>query len=166
MGVVRVLFTRRRLPVSLLIRLVTWSEWSHVEILDGEALIGADMINGVCVTPLAHRLEISSRVALVEFPCADPAAVIAQVRSQLGKGYDYLGLLGLVTHQRRWQSTEDWFCSELVAYAFESAGYPLFRANMASRITPQSLWLLPAPYAVVNKPLDLIPVDTAIARQP
>ena len=155
MSTVRVLFTRRRLPVSLLIRLVTWSEWSHVEILDGEELIGADMINGVCLTPLAHRLEISSHAAIMNIPCADPAAVIAAARSQIGKGYDYPGLLGLVTHQRDWQSDQDWFCSELTAWAFGSAGFPLFRADMAFRIVPQHLWMLPWPYTLSSNPREL-----------
>lgn len=160
MGAVRVLFSRRRLPGSLAIRLVTWSQWSHVEIIDGDQVIGANMVGGVSLTPLRERLEVSSRVALVDFPCADPAAVIAAARSQLGKGYDYLGLLGILARQRNWQSTEDWFCSELVAWAFAEAGYPLFRVELGSRIVPQHLWMLHAPYIQPASPLALLSWET------
>lgn len=156
MGKVKVLFSRRRLPGSLGIRLVTWSQWSHVEILDGDELIGANMGAGVSRTPLLERLEVSSRVAVVEFPCADPAAVIAAARSQLGKGYDYYGLLGILARRRNWHSTEDWFCSELVAWAFAEAGNPLFRVELGSRIVPQHLWMLHAPYVQPASPMALL----------
>lgn len=160
MGAVRVLFSRRRLPGSLAIRLVTWSQWSHVEIIDGDQVIGANMVGGVSLTPLRKRLEVSSLVAVVDFPCADPAAVIAAARSQLGKGYDYFGLLGILARQRNWQSTEDWFCSELVAWAFAEAGYPLFRVELGSRIVPQHLWMLHAPYIQPASPLALLSWET------
>jgi hypothetical protein len=157
---IRVLFSRRALPVSLLIRTVTWSAWSHVEILDGDDLIGADMMNGVTVTKLAHRLDISSRAAIVEFPCADPAAVIAAARGELGRGYDYLGLLGILGHQRDWQARESWFCSELVAWAFSAGGSPLFRGELVSRVTPQHLWMLSAPMQQSDNPHDLMAAIT------
>lgn len=157
MGTVKILFTRRRLPVSLLIRAFTWSQWSHVEIIDGQDLIGAEMMKGVTVTRLSHRLEISSRAAVVEVPCANPQAVIDAIRSQLGKKYDFLGLLGLVTRQRNWQQATDWFCSELVAWAFDAGGAPLFRADSAYRITPQHIWLLPFEAVESKKPLSLLP---------
>lgn len=160
MGVVRVLFSRRALPGSVGIRVVTWSQWSHVEILDGDELIGANMFRGVSITPLRERLEVSSLVAVVDFPCADPAAVIAAARSQLGKGYDFLGLLGILTRQRNWQNTEDWFCSELVAWAFAEAGCPLFRVELGSRIVPQHLWMLHAPYIQPASPLALLSWET------
>jgi hypothetical protein len=153
---IRVMFSRRALPVSLLIRGVTWSSWSHVEILDGDELIGAEMLTGVSVTKLADRLKQFSRAAIVEFPCADPAAVIAAARSEIGRGYDYLGLLGIVTHQRDWQSRDSWFCSELVAWAFAAGGSPLFRSELVHRVTPQHLWMLAAPMKEYSNPLDLL----------
>lgn len=156
MGTVKVMFSRKRLPVSLLIRLVTWSSFSHCEILDGNELIGADMIHGVMVTPLDQRLRASSYVSVVDFPCEDPDAVIKAARSQLGKGYDFLGLLGLITHQRRWQSTENWFCSELVAWSFSAAGQPVFRDDMVARITPQNLWILAHPEVSSDNPITLL----------
>ena len=118
------------------------------------------MVGGVSLTPLRKRLEVSSMVAVVDFPCADPAAVIAAARSQLGKGYDYFGLLGILARQRNWQSTEDWFCSELVAWAFAEAGYPLFRVELGSRIVPQHLWMLHAPYIQPASPLALLSWET------
>lgn len=157
---IRVLFSRRALPVSLLIRTVTWSAWSHVEIMDGDDLIGAEMLTGVSVTKLAHRLDISSRAAIVEFPCADPAAVIAAARGELGRGYDFLGLLGILSRQRDWQSRDSWFCSELVAWAFDAGGSPLFRSELVNRVTPQHLWMLSAPKQESDNPPDLMATIT------
>lgn len=157
MGVVRVLLTRRSVIGSLLIRAFTWSQWSHAEIIDGDQVIGANLLQGVVLTPLAHRLSISSYAAVVEFPCLNPQAVIDAARTQLGSDYDYFGLLGLVTHQRDWQSQESWFCSELVAWAFTAAGFPLFRDDLVARITPQDIWKIEAPAKKSSRPLELMP---------
>ena len=58
---------------------------------------------------------------------------------------DVTAIVGLGLH-RDWQEDDRWFCSELVAWAFEKAGEPLFRAEVLRRVTPQHLWMLaPAP---------------------
>jgi uncharacterized protein YycO len=58
----------------------------------------------------------------------------AFLEDQLGKPYDWRGVLRFATRSRR-HSDRRWFCSELVAAACESAGAPLF--NMPPwKITP------------------------------
>jgi hypothetical protein len=49
------------------------------------------------------------------------------------------GVLG-IAFRRAWQSTAAWFCSELVAWAFQSAGTSLFRTEVW-RITPRDLYI-------------------------
>jgi uncharacterized protein YycO len=56
---------------------------------------------------------------------------------QIGKPYDYSALIGLGIH-RDWHSADAWFCSELVAAAFDWAYYPLIR-DKYDRVTPESL---------------------------
>lgn len=150
---VEILFTRRATIGSDLIRALTWSPFSHVDIIvrkDRLApvreafVIGAEAVAGVVRRPLAERLATASRAAIMHIACEHSDEVEHAAASQLGKPYDWRGLLGLGV-RRRWQDDDKWFCSELVAWAFEQAGHRLFRPDTHSRITPQHLWLLAHP---------------------
>lgn len=160
METVQLLFTRRRLIGSLLIRGVTWSAFSHVEIVVGDQVIGANMLQGVTLTPLKERLAKSSYAALVDMPCADAEAVKAAALSKLGAGYDYLGILAILLHADWLQVEGRFFCSEFVAWAFSQGGTPLLRSEWA-RITPQHLWMLPAPAQTAGKPEMLLGLSKA-----
>ncbi|QIB08982.1 hypothetical protein GZ982_29990 (plasmid) [Pseudomonas fluorescens] len=153
---VQVLFTRRRMIGSLLIRCVTWSAFSHVEIVVGDKVIGANMFGGVTLAPLKARLEQSSYAALVHMPCPDACAVQSAAMSQIGAGYDYLGLLGILFRSDRWESKRRFFCSEFVAWAFNQAKAPLLRAEIGARITPQHLWMLPSAAQTSGNPITLL----------
>jgi len=128
-------------PLSWAIRAGSWSRWSHVAIIDGNSIIEAIALHGVVRTPLAERQAADPRWSISALPCSDPSAVIAAARGQLGKPYDYTGVLGIGFH-RNWQAPDSWFCSELVAWAFEQGGSPLFRPHATHRVTPQDLWML------------------------
>lgn len=136
----RVLFCTSKLPGAAIIRAVTWSDWSHVAIVDGDEVIEATWPS-VRVAPLAEVLAKHSRHTFAEIHCQDAAAVIAAVRSQVGKPYDLTALFGMLM-RRDWQEADAWFCSELVAWAFAEAGAPLFRPEALYRITPQHLWMI------------------------
>lgn len=153
---VQILFTRRRMIGSLLIRGVTWSAFSHVEIVVDDHVIGANLFTGVSLTPLKERLEKSSYAALVNVPCQDAQAVKQMAMSRIGAGYDYLGLLGILVHSDRLESKARFFCSEFVAWAFEKAGAPLIRPEITGRVTPQHLWMIPAPTVTAGTPLSLL----------
>lgn len=150
MNTIKLLFcTNPRNPLSWTIRACTWSEWSHVAIVDGDDVIEAIALNGVVQGSLANRQARDPRWCLVDVPCADPSAVIASARSQIGKPYDYTAVVGLGLH-RVWKDADSWFCSELVAWAFEHAGMPLFRTEAVQRVTPQLLWMLHAVNTIHN----------------
>lgn len=143
MDTIKLLFcTNPRNPLSWAIRACTWSSWSHVAIVDGQDVIEATALQGVACSRLADRQQQDARWQIVELPCADPAAVIAAARSQVGKPYDYTAIVGLWLH-RVWKNADSWFCSELVAWSFAKAGLPLFRSDALQRVTPQHLWMLP-----------------------
>ena len=59
------------------------------------------------------------------------------LRSQLGAGYDWLGVLRFLSGANR-DNYARWFCSELVAEACERAGRPLLSAD-AWRVSPSVL---------------------------
>ncbi|SNT08035.1 hypothetical protein [Pseudomonas segetis] len=160
MNKIRLLFTRRHHLGSLAIRTLTWSAWSHVDLIDETSgvpvLIGAVAPHGVVIESLENRLSLASRAAVVEFPVADALAVIDAARRQLEKPYDWLGCAGIALRNRDWQQADSWFCSELVAWAFAAGKSPLFREDEVARITPQHLWMLAHPYQRPERPLDLL----------
>lgn len=141
MGGISLLFSTSDHPMSAAIRLGTWSDWSHVAIIDGDEVIEAVALAGVRRFPVVQAIARAKRAVVVELPCLDPRAVIAAAASQIGKPYDYSAILGLGL-RRDWQEDDAWFCSELVAWAFQQAGLPLFRAECLRRVTPQHLWML------------------------
>lgn len=138
-GTVRVIFSRSHRVGSALLRVAMWSQWSHCAILDGGEVIEATTSHGVSVRSLDDFLAASSRWEVVEVPAADPAAVIAAARAQIGRRYDWAGVLGIAI-RRAWQQADAWFCSELVAASFHAAGTPLFRTD-AWRVTPRDIYI-------------------------
>ena len=147
---VELLFTRRRHPGSLLIRTVTWSAWSHVDVVHGDNVIGAVAPHGVELQPLAERLAKASQAAVMIVPSAMAKKVRDIANTQLGKPYDWLGAAGIGLH-RNWQETDSWFCSEFAAWCFSTAGHPLIRQEFVHRVTPQHLWMLPYEARFIEK---------------
>lgn len=141
MDTISLLFCNSPDFVSRAIRVFTWSRWSHVALIDGYCAIEALPGEGVIMTETQDVLLRSREFELVELPCRNPEAVRAAAASQVGKPYDYTALLGLAL-RRNWQEEDAWFCSELIAWAFEQAGEPLYRAECLRRVTPQHLWML------------------------
>jgi uncharacterized protein YycO len=139
----RVLFCTSDRVAARWIRGVTWSDWSHVGILDG-----AEVIEAVCPTVRVAALEdvvaAHTRWSVVDIPCPDEAAAIAAARAQVGKPYDLAGMLGLAFN-RDWQEDDRWWCSELVAFVAKAGGLDLYRDGTMHRITPQHLWMLNYP---------------------
>ena len=136
---IRIVFSRRRHIGTVILRGFLWSKWSHCAIIDGDEVIEAAAGVGVRTRPLRALLDEASRFEILDFPARDPAAVIAAARAQLGAPYDWYGVLG-IGFRRRWQADDAWFCSELIAAAFDQAGERLFRTD-AYRITPRDLYL-------------------------
>jgi uncharacterized protein YycO len=130
-------FTARRKIGSWLIRQFTWSDYSHVDIVlpDGR-LLGARLDGGVSIQPPGSFEEC------VRFEVDAPNDVIRHVMSQIGKPYDYAAIFGII-FRRNWHNPKKWFCSELVAWAFEEAGHPLLRTENFNRVTPRDLLLSP-----------------------
>lgn len=135
---VQVVFSRNHTPGSILLRGFLWSPWSHCALVDGDTVIEAAAFHGVRERPLRDFMADATKAAMLELP-GDAGAIIAAARSQIGKPYDWQGVAG-IGFRRRWQDDDAWFCSELVAWAFEVGGHPLFRSK-PWRVTPRDLYL-------------------------
>lgn len=136
----QVVFCSNKQPAALLIRAVTWSRWSHVAVVVGDQVIEA-VWPCVRARPLADLLKDHPVHVVVDLPCRLESAAQEALRSQVGKPYDLSGVFGLALH-RDWQEDDRWWCSELVAWAFDQGGSPLFRPEAMHRITPEHLWML------------------------
>lgn len=135
----KLLFTRRHHIGSWLIRMVTWSEYSHVDIvLDDEFIIGAVAFKGVQKIRLDDRLAKASKSVVMDIPvkCLQDAEAFAI--AQLRKPYDWLGVVGIGL-KRNWQEDDKWSCAELVASVLSEGGQKPFDSKFYHRITPQHL---------------------------
>lgn len=126
---------------AYVIRLLTWSNYSHVGIVAGPALIESRRRDGgVIENALYTRMADTAKTLFREY-ATDGGPIIAAARAQIGKPYDLRAVLGLPFH-RDWQEDNKWFCSELVAWAANRAETPLV-IKKVGRITPQDLLQVP-----------------------
>jgi uncharacterized protein YycO len=118
---------------------VTWSRWSHVEFALPNGYLGCQVNGGVALRKLNYDqviLEDFFNVSVTEKQKID---IFNFAYKQLGKPYDFSALVGILAH-RDWHSEDSWFCSELVAAAFEAGGKPLLlNIENVDRITPGML---------------------------
>lgn len=137
---IQLLYTRSHHLSSAAIRLATWGDFSHVAQIDGQTVIESVFRDGVREASLDSAITRASRWAIVEYHHDNPAAMIAAIRSQIGKPYDKTGALGLGLH-RNWQEDDAWWCSELIPWGAQQGNDPWFRSDAIHRITPQHLWM-------------------------
>ena len=123
------------------IRAWTWAEYAHVgfTLADGRVLDATPQLGVAVHTPL-HMPRLAE--FRVDAPPEVLRAAVAYAGSQLGKPYDWRAVLGIGLHQD-WRCEDRWFCADLVAAAFERAGYPLLHADHLGRVTPRDLLLSP-----------------------
>jgi uncharacterized protein YycO len=138
----RLLLTAKKNIGSLAIRLFTWSKWSHISVLISDSYaIEASPFGGVKVSSVIDVLKDTTAHVYIDVPCSDPDKVITILKSQLGKPYDW-GAVFSFWFRRNWQDDDKWFCSELPAWAFDKAGFPMFRAEAIHRLLPEHWWML------------------------
>ena len=141
----KILYCRSKDPISWIIRVLTWSDWSHVVVLstDNEKCYEARWPR-VREATLAQVLANNTIVRAVNHHIISPQNAIEWCRSQVGKPYDIIALFGFILHRaRNWQNPTKWFCSEFAAMAWEQGGSPFFRKDVVTRVTPQMLWMIP-----------------------
>lgn len=141
----KLLFCTSNLPGAVLIRAVTWSSWSHVAVIvDEESDVAIEAVwPRVRKTTVTEIKRKHSKWKIVEVPVDDEISVLDFLESQVGKKYDWTALFGILFH-RDWSKDSRWYCSELAAAALTQSK-PLFRTEVAKRVTPQMLWVLDYP---------------------
>jgi len=98
-------------------------------------------LGGVKLATLEEFKSRASEWEVVEFTVNDADAIWIAACSQIGKKYDWTALIGIPFH-RDWSEADSWFCSELVAWAFDQGGTPLFAKDKIHRVTPGHLYMI------------------------
>lgn len=138
-----VLFCRRTSLPSWLTRMFTGgARWSHCGILDHErgVVIEALMFKGVVETPLATWMLRYPSWEQVQIDCPAPGLALGFAREQVGKGYDYLAVVG-VPWRTAWDRPDRWYCSELVEAALAAGGRLRWRLSKRG-VSPMESWLV------------------------
>ncbi len=99
---------------SILIKMFTFSKWSHTAVMfDHLTVIDVTYRTGVRrITYEEFKSEYPDVYEIEVFLPREEAALTFAL-DQLGKKYDYTAILGILFRNRRWESDENWFCSEL-----------------------------------------------------
>jgi uncharacterized protein YycO len=131
----KVIYCANHTLSSWLIRLVTWSRWSHAAVqIDDETIIDATFKHGgVHARPLSALAGYRQEV--VEYTLPDEDKAQDWLRRQIGKPYDWSALLGIFLH-RNWQEDDKWFCSELTECALAAGGLQRWLGESINRVTP------------------------------
>lgn len=111
-----VIFARSNKLFCWLIRLGTLSSWSHCGVIDGDHVIDTTFASGVRRIPIKEWKIHYTRYEIVNFPVKNKQDSVAFARNQIGKKYDYLGIVSFIAH-RNLEDRDKYFCSELVAAA-------------------------------------------------
>ena len=124
-------------------RFATWGTAGHVafELPDGRYLDATPSLGVAVHEGLAG--EIVGRFTVSCEPDVEAHALAwAHLQAEEHKVYDWTALIGMAV-RRDWHNPSAWFCSEIVAQAFEYAGFPLLRADHLNRVTPRDLMMSP-----------------------
>jgi len=128
-------------PVGLAIRMFTHSQWSHCGFAelreDGTWItLSAMLLGGVKYRPLP--------VSHLFLTAPNITDAYTWARTQIGKPYDYGMISGMIMN-RDWHRSNRWYCSELVAAAFDQVGSPLFNPTFSVNwVTPRDILLSPS----------------------
>jgi uncharacterized protein YycO len=140
----KILLFKGRGIVSKLIRWQTNGKYSHVALQRPDGRI-IEAWHKPAKVRLRSRLDDWSNVEAYEVQGATVEqleAAVAWAEAQIGKKYDFGGVMRFVT---RWRKDQDdkWFCSELVFQAFREAGINLLERVQCSQVSPTVLSFSP-----------------------
>lgn len=139
----KVMFTNSKMPLSPIIRAVTWSKFSHMAIVINDHEILHSDFHGVRIEPLVDLQARSKNWMIVEYKCDRPEDLITACKTQLGKPYDFTGLIGIAIRDVNLQDDSKWWCSEIPAFGALISNQPFFQDEYLHRITPQHWLMLP-----------------------
>lgn len=136
------LFSRSNAIGSYLIRLKTWSDWSHCAILTlDNTVIESTWPEGVREISFEEWQKHKTAWTVKERIVPDEKKAMEFLRGQIGKKYDTLGVIGIAL-SRDWREPDEWYCSELNETAFAEGGLATFDPKCTKFISPDNRWVI------------------------
>jgi hypothetical protein len=119
-----------------IVAIATDSPLSHASILDFERSVVIEAVaEGVIETDLRQFLRETHRLVLIrpaQWTLDGGLTAVEKARNEIGKKYDYLGVVGL-------PKRDNWYCSELAAW---SIGVSVHRKGPNHVLHPRNMHLL------------------------
>ena len=131
--------------LSRLIRWRTWSDYTHAAWLFQDGSVIEAWKGGVTHAPgilSAHAPDTVVHLYALNLTIEQRWAVQDFLIAQIGKPYDYAGILGFLTASKT-ENPNRWFCSELLFAALKQAKVNLLARIPAWKVTPGLLALSP-----------------------
>lgn len=146
-----VLVFARNSPFNLIIKIKTWSHYSHVEavqkielaeeakgLLDPIRMMASRNGEGVNMyMPDYSGLALVLRLKPFLDPGFNAATAYAWFRTVIGQKYDWLGLLNFYYARVVGRDNHKQFCSEFVCRYLRAGGFAIFRTCDADTISPR-----------------------------
>ena len=133
LGRVKILLYKSRHPIGRLISLTTGSPYNHAAALlpDG-SVVEAWSPGGVRHCAPGERHDDGTPVDVFRVPYLSPEQAVRieqELLAHVGKPYDWQSVIWFLRKVPVDINPDAWFCSELVAFAFGSWGYPISRRS-------------------------------------
>jgi hypothetical protein len=141
----RIRFITESDPISDLIRFVTFSEWSHVEIItETGTYIGAHADGGIEERAADYCKPNHERRYAIPVTDEQYATMMAYARSKIGTPYNFKDIVGLMLHHRMTEVKRS-ICSQFVEDVGVSAKFLFLNVepDFDYLITPETLHLSP-----------------------
>lgn len=120
---------------SLLVRLHTWSNWSHCGVIvNGDQVVEALASEGVVKNSLEDFKARYNVCKIIDIPHEGDYQY--KLLKQVGKPYDWGAILRFI-FRGDWDDTDKWFCFELAAFA---SG--IYNPKFIDRVTATHLLML------------------------
>ena len=135
-----VLFTHKGFYDEL-IRIDSGSEWTHAALKFGDRFLEAypgvgvrwrDILPGDLDPSVAQVFTVAGMTDEISAAAQDFAV------AQLGKPYDWKGIVGISVHEPN-DKYDAWFCSKLVFEALRIGGIPLLQRITCGRVRPSEI---------------------------
>lgn len=135
----KLIFGSRPAIGSLLLRLFTFSRYSHVGIVYHSMVVEATFPRVRVITLDEFKAHYPTW-EMAELPCANEDAAGDYVFDRIGNLYDLGGLIAFPFQNRNWNASSRDFCSELPVCAAKAGGTEYVRDE--HRVTPEMLYML------------------------
>lgn len=124
--------------ISKLIQFTSGSWIEHVDIVINGVMYSA--LPGGVIKANTKTIDLKkSEYLTINVSQIVEEKLILVLEKQLGKPYDYFGLISF-PFKPKWNNSNRWFCSELIAYALSEVGY--IKTKKFYRISPKYLYNL------------------------